>query len=129
QPWFDIHMGPHQLVHRDLTETTPQHAPIMSFYHPRMQETLIAAAAAAGAETIRGATVTGVRPGATPGVSFQEGGRTREVTARMVVAADGRGSAARGWAGFTVQRDAPKQLMAGTLLEDCPLREDTSFVL
>src|SRR5262245_50697630 len=22
-PWFDIHMGPHQLAHRDLVATTP----------------------------------------------------------------------------------------------------------
>ncbi len=36
------------MARRDLVATTPQHAPSLSFFHPAMQETLLAAAAAAG---------------------------------------------------------------------------------
>src|SRR5262245_61945225 len=28
QPWFDFHLGPVQLMHRDLPSTTPQAAPV-----------------------------------------------------------------------------------------------------
>src|SRR5262249_45687678 len=50
QPCFDVFLGPHQLMHRDLLATTPQRAPVCSFYHPRMQEVLITATAGAGAD-------------------------------------------------------------------------------
>src|SRR5687768_11888158 len=33
-PWVDLFLGPQQLAHRDLTKTTPQQAPELSFYHP-----------------------------------------------------------------------------------------------
>src|SRR5262249_38883662 len=55
QPWFDMYLGPAQMMHRNLPSTTPQAAPMCNFYHPKMQETLIAAAAKAGAEVRRGA--------------------------------------------------------------------------
>src|SRR5262245_51410691 len=79
QPWFDVFLGPHQLMHRDLLATTPQQAPVCSFYHPRMQEVLLTAAAQAGADIRRGATVTGIDPGSQPVVRFQSDGRQHEV--------------------------------------------------
>ena len=60
-PWFDIFLGPVQLMHRHLPTTTPQGAPGFNFYHPSMQETLLGAAAGAGAEVRRGAAVTDMR--------------------------------------------------------------------
>jgi 2-polyprenyl-6-methoxyphenol hydroxylase-like FAD-dependent oxidoreductase len=65
QPWIDLFLGPTQLMHRDLPATTPQAAPMLTFYHPQMQETVLGAAAEAGAEIRRVATVKGVRPGKT----------------------------------------------------------------
>ncbi len=127
--WFDLYLGPTQLMHRELPATTPQRAPICSFYHPRMQEVLITAAAKAGAEVRRGAAVTGLRPGSQPVVGFQHDGRSHEVQARLVAAADGRISVARKWAGFSVQHDPPSLLLAGILLDHCTMPEDLNYVM
>jgi 2-polyprenyl-6-methoxyphenol hydroxylase-like FAD-dependent oxidoreductase len=48
--WFDLYFGPILTGHRDTVETTPQGLPNMTFFHPKMQETLIAAAAEAGSD-------------------------------------------------------------------------------
>ena len=52
-PWMDIYRGPTRTVHRDLSTTTTPKLPSTTFYHPRMQEALIAAAEAA-ASSCRG---------------------------------------------------------------------------
>ena len=36
--WWDIHLGHEPLVRRDFPATTPHGSPLVSFYHPRMQE-------------------------------------------------------------------------------------------
>src|SRR5262245_60189390 len=36
QPWFDMFLGPNQMMHRDLIGTTPQGCPMFNFYHPKM---------------------------------------------------------------------------------------------
>jgi menaquinone-9 beta-reductase len=100
---------------RDLRTTTPQQLPILSFQHQVMQETLLAAAENAGAEVRRGVSVERIEPGVEPAVVVD--GRCRErISARLVVAADGRGSAARKWAGFSVCGQANAYYMAGVLL-------------
>lgn len=101
--WFDAYIGPILINHRDTVETTPQGVPNMTFFHPKMQETLIAAAAEAGADVHRGARVTGVDPGASPRVTFERGGRSETVSCRLVVGADGRNSIVRKWAGLAEQ--------------------------
>jgi 2-polyprenyl-6-methoxyphenol hydroxylase-like FAD-dependent oxidoreductase len=80
---------------RDLVATTIQGLPILSFYHPAMQETLIAAAQGAGAETRRGATTQSATPGAPSIVEFECDGHATRVSARLVVGADGRASNVR----------------------------------
>jgi menaquinone-9 beta-reductase len=45
---------------RDFVTTTPHNLPLLTFYHPAMQEVMLRAASAAGAEVRRGATVTSV---------------------------------------------------------------------
>lgn len=109
---------------RDLVKTTPQQAPILDFSHPRMQEELLAAAAEAGAEVWRGASVTAVQPGAVPRVTVERDGTTTELSARLVVGADGRGSRVRAWAGFTVERDPPRLFVGGVLLEGTRVPND-----
>jgi 2-polyprenyl-6-methoxyphenol hydroxylase-like FAD-dependent oxidoreductase len=94
-----------------------------------MQETLLAAAAAAGAEVRRGVRVREVRPGMPPRVVFGANGGGEEVRARMIVGADGRGSLVRTWAGFTVARDPERLLFSGVLLDDVPVRDDTGVIL
>jgi flavin-dependent dehydrogenase len=121
--------GPHQLMHRDLLATTPQRAPVWSFYHPRMQEVLITAAAEAGADIRRGATVAGIDPGSQPVVRFQSDGRQHEVRTRLIAVAAGRVSVARKWAGFTVEHNAPTLLLAGVLFDNVPVPEDLNYIM
>jgi 2-polyprenyl-6-methoxyphenol hydroxylase-like FAD-dependent oxidoreductase len=113
---WDARIGPMR-VERDLVETTPQQAPVLDFSHPHMQEVLLGMAAGAGAEVRRGAHVTAVIAGEVPRVGIEHEGVTTEVSTRMVVGADGRGSRVRGWAGFAVHKDPPRLLIGGVLLE------------
>lgn len=124
---------------RDLPSTTPSGEAVLAFYHPEAQEALLLAAAAAGAEVLRGAVVEGIENAAGPGlpatVTFRRRGRSRaetvteHATARLVVGADGRDSAVRGWAGFELQRDAPRLVLAGTVLHglSAPVEEANVF--
>jgi 2-polyprenyl-6-methoxyphenol hydroxylase-like FAD-dependent oxidoreductase len=117
-PWVDTSLGPGHLEHRDLVATTPMQAPALSFYHPRMQEVLLAAATAAGAEVRRGTSVHEVRPGVLPTVVVEQDGHREAVRARLVVGADGRTSMTRRWGGFETEQDPPRLVMAGVLFEE-----------
>jgi len=101
----------------------------LNFYHPRMQEALISAAAKAGADVRRGALVTEVRQGPHPAVTFQHEGGTTEARARLIVGADGRMSATRKYAGFSIERDPPALMLAGILFDDMKAPEDVGYVL
>src|SRR3984893_11454008 len=57
-PWVEMGFG-----FRDLRVTTPQQLPGLSFSHPEMQETLLAAAENAGVVVRRGAYVQQIEPG------------------------------------------------------------------
>jgi 2-polyprenyl-6-methoxyphenol hydroxylase-like FAD-dependent oxidoreductase len=100
---------------RDLRATTLQQLPILSFQHPVMQETLLAAAEKAGAEVRRGVSVEHVERGIKPTVAV-DGHSHERISARLVVAADGRGSAVRKWTGFPVCEHNNDCYMAGALL-------------
>ncbi|MCH8816031.1 MAG: FAD-dependent monooxygenase, partial [Chloroflexi bacterium] len=69
--YWDVYVGPNRIQHRDLTETTPTGLPNLAFFHPEMQETLVAEAEKAGAEVRRGARVRDVQRGETPTVTFE----------------------------------------------------------
>jgi menaquinone-9 beta-reductase len=100
---------------RDLRTTTQQQLPLLSFQHHLMQETLLAAAENAGADVRRGIAVEQIECGAKPAVVVN-GHSHERISARLVVAADGRGSASRKWAGFTVCQQTNGYFMAGVLL-------------
>jgi 2-polyprenyl-6-methoxyphenol hydroxylase-like FAD-dependent oxidoreductase len=85
--------------------------------HPRHCQTLIHAAAAAGADVRRGVNVTDVQLGAAPQVSFEQDGRSETTSARLVVGADGRTSQVREAAGIALRQDAPHHWFAGLLIE------------
>jgi 2-polyprenyl-6-methoxyphenol hydroxylase-like FAD-dependent oxidoreductase len=74
---------------RDLTTTTKQRLPLLSFPHQVMQETLLAAAEEAGAEVRRGVSVEQIECGAEPAVVV-DGQSHQRISARLVIAADGR---------------------------------------
>ena len=118
-PWADPGSGP-----RNVVETTPQQLPGISFFHPEMQEALLTAAAEAGADVRRGTTVQGVEPGKHPAIRIGTNGTAERIAARLIVAADGRGSAVRKWAGFALQRNAQPFLFAGVRLGDVEARTD-----
>jgi 2-polyprenyl-6-methoxyphenol hydroxylase-like FAD-dependent oxidoreductase len=122
-PFVDSGMGP-----RDLTTTTPQRVPLLSFSHPVMQETLLAAAEQAGADVRRGTTVAQIETGRTPMV-ITDGANPERITARLVIAADGRGSVARKWLGFVVQEQSNAFYMAGVLLTDVKGPTDTIYFM
>jgi 2-polyprenyl-6-methoxyphenol hydroxylase-like FAD-dependent oxidoreductase len=111
-PLVEGGMGP-----RDLTSTTPQRLPCLSFAHQEMQETLLAAAEIAGAQVRRGITVDRIEPGL-PATVVVDGDSGERISARLVVAADGRGSPSRKWGGFTVSERSNDYYMAGVLLSD-----------
>lgn len=118
QRWWDIYIGPNRMQHRDLPATTPSELPNLNFFHPEMQDTVIAAAADAGADVRRGARVKEVRPGDTPSVTFEQDGRTETVEARIVVGADGRTSITRKWGGFEQVQDPDRLQISGVLMDD-----------
>lgn len=125
--WWDIRLGHAPLVRRDFPATTPHGSPLVSFFHPRMQEALLEGAREAGAEVRRGAAVRELRAGQRPSLTVEEGGWMSEVQARLVVAADGRNSPTRRWAGFTVRRDEDERIFTGVLLNNVPQAEDAWF--
>ena len=120
-PFVDGGMGP-----RDTRSTTPQRLPSLTFAHQEMQETLLAAAENTGAQVRRGVTVEQIEPGDSPAVVVN-GGKCERISARLVVAADGRGAPSRKWAGFTVEEQTHDYYMAGVLLSDVSSAPDTMY--
>ena len=124
--WFDTYQGQGRPSHRDLAATTDPKTVATAFYHPQMQESLIAAAVDAGAEVRRSTRVVGVRTNGAPAVVAELDGRETVIKARLLVGADGRRSIVRSWAGFHVQRDPGHNLVAGVLFDGVPVSDDAS---
>lgn len=121
-PWVEMGFGP-----RNLVETTVPKEPLISYSHPEMQELLLAEAAQSGAEVRRGLTVEAVEPrgaGSPSSTVTVRNGKAEKVSARLVVAADGRGSAVRRWAGFEVMKEPLGFQFAGVQLTGVRWRED-----
>lgn len=123
--YWDMHLGPQRVSRRDFRATTPQRTGWLTFFHPDMQQLFLDLAAAAGAEVRRGARVQTVRPGNPPSLAIEQDGRSEEINARLVVGADGRGSAVRKLAGFEARRDPDRLLFAGVLLDPVPSLRDS----
>ena len=113
---------------RDLRATTLYQLPLLSFPHQVMQELLLSAAENAGAEVRRGVCVEQIECGAEPAVVVDGHGHER-ISARLVVAADGRGSAARKWAGFPVCEQSNGYYMAGVLLTNVHASAETMYAV
>jgi menaquinone-9 beta-reductase len=113
---------------RDLRTTTPQQLPLLSFPHCVMQETLLAAAENAGAEVRRGVRVERIECGTAPTV-IVNGHSHERMSARLVIAADGRNSAARKWAGFRVADQENGLYMAGVMLTNIPTSKEIFYAV
>jgi 2-polyprenyl-6-methoxyphenol hydroxylase-like FAD-dependent oxidoreductase len=118
-PWVEMGLGP-----RNLAETTQQKLPSFSFCHPEMQEALLSEAERVGADVRRAAIVQGIEPGLNHPVVISRNGQDERISARLVVAANGRGSAVRKWAGFTAQQNPQPFYFAGVLLTGMSGRDD-----
>lgn len=116
-PILDIFVGGMQIANRNLIETTPTRTPFFTFYHPAMQEALVFAAERAGATVARAVQAYGVTQGVNPSVVIKDGNDTFEVSARLVVGADGRASAVRKWAELPLIHDEDHLVIAGVLME------------
>ena len=128
-PFWDSYQGPDRSGHRDLTRTTPVKEPVMGCFHPALQDALLQQAEQSGAEVWRGARVTGLTPGSEslpPTVSLERSGSASQLSARMVVGADGRGSPTRHWAGFPVLQDLERNLVSGVLMDGVALSDDAT---
>ena len=123
-PWVDMGFGL-----RDLRTTTPQQLPGVSFSHPEMQETLLASAETSGAVVRRGVCAQNIELGRRPCVTTRKDGREETVSARLVVAADGRNSAARRWLGFTTKKSGDPFVFSGVLLSGLSAREDAAWFI
>lgn len=127
--FFATRAGPMALPERKLLEDCAMHEPQLTMYHPAMQEAVLKAAEAAGAEVRRGTKALAVIAGAEPKVEIEGGAGKETLSARLVVGADGRNSMVRKWAGFDVQEDPAEQTLAGVLLENMPISDDASVAV
>ena len=125
-PWLDTYRGRDKPSHRDLTATTDPKTVVTAGYHPQLQQSLIEAAANAGAEVRRGARVLEARTNGTPEVVVESDGRQSVISAQLLVGADGKRSIVRSWGGFEVQQDPAHNLVAGVLLDGVPVSDDAS---
>jgi 2-polyprenyl-6-methoxyphenol hydroxylase-like FAD-dependent oxidoreductase len=123
--WWALSVGGAEILRRDMPATLELGLPVVTWFHPEMQNLVLRAAIDAGAEVLRGASVTRIVPGARPRLSYRRDGRDVEVEARLVVGADGRSSSVRGWGGFEAQRDPQRRYFAGVLLDGMAAPEDT----
>ncbi len=126
-PRFGFYIGPEFGEPRDLLTTTLQQLPGVTFYHPAMQEVLLQAAADAGAEVRRGASVREVKPGDRPTIVVEQEGQVEDIPARLIVGADGRGSMVRKWAGFPVHHDPEHLVISGVLFEEMSMPQEDMF--
>jgi len=110
---------------RDYRTTTLQKLPALTFFHAAMQEVVLDAAERAGAEVWCGATVRNVRLGQPAVATVELDGAERDLSARLVVCADGRSSMGRSWGAIEVRRGKQRLLGAGLMFENskiCPCR-------
>lgn len=113
----------------DLSALVPGVPGTLKMGHPRMCQALDDAAVAAGAKILRGISRLTVTPGTRPVVSFVHDGRSRELTPRLVVGADGRGSAVARQIGAHVQSDPLHHIFGGLLIDGADQWPDDHYAI
>jgi len=102
----------------------------LNLRHPDACAALAEAAVASGADLLRGVQDVVVTPAPTPTVAFQSPADGHvEISARLVVGADGRHSAVRRHVGIELERQAEMHMIAGLLLDGVAgLPDDCDFL-
>jgi len=111
---------------RDLLASTPQATGMWGFYHPIAQEELLCAAANAGAEVRRGATVEDITIGSRPKVKFVARSESFDVEGRLVALCAGRNPGLRSKLGFQTRRGSIPLLLSGVWVTNLPGEIDPS---
>jgi 2-polyprenyl-6-methoxyphenol hydroxylase-like FAD-dependent oxidoreductase len=101
----------------DLPTAAPHFEPSLAFHHPVMQQALIEEAALAGATVWRPSKLVSLTPGDPPAAEVVVDGVVQEVTARLIVGADGRDSQVARLGGFERLADPDELLSAGVLVQ------------
>jgi len=114
---------------RDLFATTRSGHGFLDLYHPELQQCLLTLAANAGATIWRPAEAVEVTPGEVPSAIIRYGNTSHRISARLIVAADGRSSRMRQISGFSLRRDEPCMEIAGVLHRNLAIAEDTAEVV
>lgn len=101
----------------DLTALLPDIPGPLCIRHPELCQLLIDHAAQEGATVCRGVTDVHIVCGDRPTVSYRYAGATKQVSCRLIVGADGRGSQVRRQANIALHRDPTHHLFGGMLVE------------
>ncbi|MEO8601394.1 MAG: FAD-dependent monooxygenase [bacterium] len=101
----------------DLSALLPGAPGPLCIRHPDLCQVLIDQAADAGATVRRGITDVRIDSAEQPVVTYRDAGATRQVSCRLIVGADGRGSPVRRQAGIELHRDPTHHLFGGMLVE------------
>ena len=125
---WKTYFGGQLFSERDMPATNPHGVGELNLYHPTMQETVLELARSAGAQTHRGARVVAVER-AENRVEWTEAGATFNASARLIVGADGSRSAVRKLAGFELEEDPQRLMLAGVMMEDTSIPQDSVHVV
>lgn len=101
----------------------------LSFGHPQVCTALNAAAQEAGAVLLRGVTRIEFVPGAQPALTFLHEGMRHQLRPRLIVGADGRGSAVARAIGAEVQHDSSHHLLCGMLVDGATAWPEQQFTI
>jgi len=128
QPYFE--RGAVEPTRWDDDETNP--LPELGVSHPRLQEVTIKAAEETGATILRPASARSIAQD-TDGTWVVhvalEGGAGQELRGTLLVGADGRTSAVRGWLGIHANHDREHHRFGGALVDGVDLASDAVHVI
>ena len=107
-----------QRLSRDLSGVIPGAPGVIGVGHPELRQSLATAAEKAGATVVRGIQRTAIEAGARPTVTYHVDGVTRTERCRLIVGADGKGSATRAALGITLSATRERARLSGMLVDD-----------
>ncbi|WP_207540918.1 NAD(P)/FAD-dependent oxidoreductase [Sabulicella rubraurantiaca] len=101
----------------NLAALLPDVSGALNVGHPRLCEELDTAACKAGATLMRGASSMSIELGECPRLGFNHDGRRHEISPRLIIGADGRGSEVARQSGLHAEADPVHHIIAGLLVE------------